>query len=187
MSFRSKAVFKSLLFAAVLALSLAGFSGCSLAEPDGSAAQNNSRDASGISAAESNDAESVYSSDAVKQSFTDYIALLGLTREELVRALNEEPVSIDEGGLEFERAGIRVWFDPDSFTKVEQIFTNRKDIDFNGAKIGDPISRFKEVFGAPVSDENGDAHFKYNDIFLSVNYDTATETTVAAYILKTDF
>lgn len=58
-----------------------------------------------------------------------------------------------------------------SNTQVEQVFTMRKDINLNGVKIGDKISRFKEIFGSPVSDKNGDAHFKYNSIFLSVNWE----------------
>lgn len=117
----------------------------------------------------------------------EYIGLVGLSKEKLVTILNEKPNSIDEGGMEFKEAGIRVWFDKKSNTQVEQIFTMRKDIDLNGVKIGDKISKFKEAFGSPVSDKNGDAHFKYNNIFLSVNYDTKTEDTYAVYILKNDF
>lgn len=63
----------------------------------------------------------------------------------------------------------------------------RNDLNLNGVKIGDKISRFKEVFGNPVSDKSGDAHFKYKNIFLSVNYDANTGQTYAIYILKNDF
>lgn len=65
------------------------------------------------------------------------------------------------------------------------VLQNSKPID--KSKIGDKIGRFKEVFGSPVSDKNGDAHFKYNSIFLSVNYDTKTGETYAVYILRKDF
>jgi len=109
--------------------------------------------------------EEVYNPDVMGKDFGEYILLLGLTKEELVGTLNEEPVSIDEGGREFQKAGIRVWFDPESYTKVDQIFTARGDIDFNGAKIGDPVAKFEEAFGTPVTDRNGDAHFKYDDVF----------------------
>jgi len=35
-----------------------------------------------------------------------------------------------------------------------------------------------------VSDKNGDAHFKYHGIFLSVNCDIKIEQTYEVYILK---
>jgi len=126
-------------------------------------------------------------SDNGKINFTEYMNLLGFSKDELINTLNEKPSSIGEGGVEFEKAGIRVWFDQKNNDKVDQIFTMRNDLNFNGVKIGDKISRFKEVFGNPVSDKNGDAHFKYNNIFLSVNYDTSTGQTYAIYILKNDF
>ncbi|HEX9061020.1 MAG TPA: hypothetical protein VF941_12645, partial [Clostridia bacterium] len=116
-------------------------------------------------------------------SLAGYISLLGLSRDKLASTLNEKPVFVDEGGLEFKKAGIRIWFDG---TSASQIFTQRKDIDLNGAKIGDKIDRFKEKLGQPVSDKNGDMHFKYKDVFLSINYDTGTKDTFALYILKKD-
>lgn len=126
-------------------------------------------------------------SDTGKNNFAEYMNLLDLSKEKLISALNEKPSSIGEGGVEFEKAGIRVWFNQKNNDKVEQIFTMRNDLNLNGVKIGDKISRFKEVFGNPVSDKNGDAHFKYNNIFLSVNYDANTGQTYAIYILKNDF
>lgn len=126
----------------------------------------------------------VSSNDTDVSSLAYYINLLGLSKDELSGKLNETPVSVDEGGQEFEKAGIRVWFDD---TSVSQIFTQRKDIDLNGVNIGDKIEKFKEKFGEPVSDKNGDMHFKYKDVFLSVNYDTGSEDTFALYILKKDF
>ncbi|WP_017211684.1 hypothetical protein [Clostridium beijerinckii] len=126
-------------------------------------------------------------SDNGKNNFTEYMNLLGFSKDELISTLNEKPSSIGEGGVEFKKAGIRVWFDQKNNDKVEQIFTMRNDLNLNGVKIGDKISRFKEVFGNPVNDKSGDAHFKYKDIFLSVNYDVNTGQTYAIYILKNDF
>lgn len=122
-----------------------------------------------------------------KDNFIEYIGLIGLSKEKLISTLNENPNSIDEGGLEFKKAGIRVWFDKKNNTQVDQVFIMNSDINLNGVKIGDKISRFKEVFGNPISDRNGDAHFKYTGIFLSVNYDTNSQQTYGVYILKNDF
>jgi hypothetical protein len=70
---------------------------------------------------------------------------------------------------------------------VSQIFTQRKDINFNGAVIGENISIFKKALGKPISDKNGEAHFKYKDIFLLINYDIQTGNTICAYFLKEDY
>lgn len=141
----------------------------------------------GVSPVQSTQNAPTESGDRTLENTLDgYVKLLGLDKDELVKAVGEEPDSIDEGGLEFKKAGIRVWFDAKSGT-ADQIFTQNKDIDLNGIKIGDTIDKFEEVFGKPVSDRNDDMHFKYNDIFLSLNYDTTTKETFALYLLTTDF
>ncbi|MCB2340682.1 hypothetical protein [Clostridium estertheticum] len=122
-----------------------------------------------------------------ENSFSKYLSLLGINREKLINILKEKPESIDEGGLEFKKAGIRIWFDTKSYTLVDQIFIMNKYTDINGVKIGDNISSFKKVFGRPISDKNGDVHFKYKNVFLSVNYDVLTGKTYGVYILKNDF
>ncbi|AGF58651.1 hypothetical protein B0P06_003031 [Clostridium saccharoperbutylacetonicum] len=125
--------------------------------------------------------------DADEMNFKDYISLLGTNKEKLLSTLNEKPSSVDEGGVEFKKAAIRVWFDKKSNTQVDQVLIMGKEANLNGVKIGENISRFKEVFGKSISDKNGDAHFKYNGVFLSINYDTNTGETYAVYILKNDF
>jgi len=125
--------------------------------------------------------------DNEKNSFTKYSSLLGLNKEELIKTLNEKPNPVDEGGLEFKKEGLRIWFDNKSYTLVNQIFIMRNDIDLNGVKIGDNINSFNNVFGNPVSDNNGDAHFKYKNVFLSVNYDIKSGRSFGVYILRNDF
>lgn len=115
------------------------------------------------------------------------IGLLGLTKEQLLKAVPEKPVSVDEGGLGFDKTGIRVWFDTKTYTKVAQVLIMSDKIDLNDVKVGDSFADFKAVFGEPVSDQNGDAHFKYGDIYLSVVRDTATGKTIAVYILAENF
>ena len=123
-----------------------------------------------------------------KNSFVQYINLLGLSKEKLLSTLNENPSPVDEGGLEFEKAAIRVWFDYKENTTVSQIFTQRTDIDFNGVKIGDSIDKFKKVLGDPISDKNGDMHFKYKDAaFISIIYDSNTNEAQAVYFFKENF
>jgi len=113
--------------------------------------------------------------------FVNYLNFLGLSKEELINNLGEEPTTIDEGGLEFKKAGIRVWFKED---KVNQVFTQSSDINFKGAKIGDKIDEFKKVFGEPESNENGVMNFKYEDnAYISINYDTNNNDTYAVYFL----
>lgn len=117
--------------------------------------------------------------------FEEYMNYLGLSKEEITKTLNEKPAEVDEGGLEFTKAGIRVWFNQD---KVSQVFTQREDIDFNGAKIGDKIDKFKEAFGKPEKEENGTTYFKYKEkAYISVYYDTETNDTYAVYLLTEMF
>ncbi|SHO50652.1 M56 family metallopeptidase [Anaerocolumna xylanovorans] len=126
------------------------------------------------------------SSDTEAVSFQTYFDLLGSSKQDLTNSITEKPDSTDEGGLEFKEAGIRVWFNMDTGT-VSQIFTQRNDLDFKGAKIGDKTENFESAFGKPVSDKNGDMHFKYENGYISVNYDTQTGITYAVYLLSEDF
>lgn len=122
-----------------------------------------------------------------KNSFTKYLSLIGVNKSKLKDILNEKPNIVDEGGSDFKKAGIRIWFDDKRYTFVEQILIMNKDIDINGVKIGDNISGFKKVFGSPISNKNGDAHFRYKNVFLSINYDVLTGKTYGVYILKNNF
>lgn len=138
------------------------------------------------SESESATSDSKPSSNTEVASFETYFNLLGTGKQDFIKTMNEEPNKIDEGGMEFKKAGIRVWFHADTGA-VSQIFFESKDIDFNGARIGDKIEKFKTAFGEPISDKNGDMHFKYKTGFISVNYDTKTEVTAAVYLLSEDF
>lgn len=118
-------------------------------------------------------------------SFENYIKLIGLTKKDLISTVGEQPKKIDEGGLEFPKAGIRVWFKDYGSGPVQQVYTDKKDVEFNGVKIGDKISSFKNIFGTPVKEDTNSAfsNFNYKGIVLSVYYDPKTEITFAAYIL----
>lgn len=126
-------------------------------------------------------------SDADTLSFEALSGLLGMTRDELIAAMGDEtPVDVDEGGLGFEKAGIRVWFDDATHTKVAQVFIMTDAIDLNGVHMGDSLDSFKKVFGDPISDSNSDARFQYKDFYLSVIHDAGSESdkTVGIYLLQ---
>lgn len=180
------------LLAALLLISMLEISGCSIKETDRTAGSTKESTAPSITqteAAKESTAAEVITTAAEDESarLDGYIGLLGLTKEELVKNLGEEPEKIDEGGLEFKNAGIRIWFDQTNYKTAEQIFVMDPDFDIQGVKLGEKIDKFKEVLKDPVSDRNGDAHFKYNDIYLSINYDTNTQVTYGLYLLKNDF
>ncbi|WP_186802535.1 hypothetical protein [Lacrimispora celerecrescens] len=139
-----------------------------------------------VSEEESVTHDQVSSSDNEVNSFEAYFDLLGSSKQDLINNISEKPESVDEGGLEYKETGIRVWFNTDTGT-VNQVFTQREDLDFKGAKIGDKAESFQNAFGEPISDQNGDMHFKYKDGYLSVIYDTQTGVTFAVYLLSEDF
>ncbi len=119
------------------------------------------------------------------KNMTQLMELLGLSKEELIKRINNEYITVDEGGLEFTEPEIRVWFNEKG--KVNQIFTSSTELDFNGLKIGDKIQAFKEKFDEPTKDITGEAHFKTGDAFLSVYYDSETGISNSIYLLREDF
>lgn len=161
----------------IVSIGMASLAGCNLTSKEAADAVSTASSAPKVS-------NTSYSKSDMN-SIEKYINLLGQSKEKLISALNETPVSIDEGGLEFKKEGIRVWFkDYGNGMAVSQIFTQKKDIDFNGVRLGDKISSFRKALGDPISDKNGETQFKYKDIFLSFNYDVQTEDTVCVYFLK---
>ena len=120
-----------------------------------------------------------------EKNLEGYRALIGLSREEVIEVMGEEPVVIDEDGLEFSKANIRVWFIEDG-EHVDQVFIDDRDVDFNGAKLGGNIEDFKNAFGEPSLEDTGSAYsnFDYEGLVLHLQYDPGTGKVFAAYIMK---
>jgi hypothetical protein len=68
--------------------------------------------------------------------FKDLAALLGMSREKLLSAVGEAPVTVDEGGLGFNEAGIRVWFDAATHTRVAQVLIMTNKIELKRRQAG---------------------------------------------------
>lgn len=175
------------LLTVLLLISMMEVTGCSLQQKDRTGENTEASTAVQVS---QNDVTKESSAAAVTETepalLDRYIGLLGLTKEELVKSLGEEPEKIDEGGLEFKNAGIRIWFDHTNYRTAEQILVMDPQFDILGVKLGEKIDRFKDVLKDPVSDQNGDAHFKYNNVYMSIIYDTETQDTYGLYILNND-
>lgn len=121
-------------------------------------------------------------------TFSFLKSLLGMSKADVISAFDGiTPEAVDEGGLGFDKVGIRVWFDEKTYSKVTQVIIMTDAIDIEGAKVGGDYKAFKDKFGKPISDTNGDAHFKYDGIYLSVVRDTATDKVIAVYLLAEDF
>ncbi len=74
--------------------------------------------------------------------------MLGIDeRRSCSRAVGEAAVAVDEGGLGFVKAGIRVWFDSETHTRAAQVLIMTSAIDLNGVRLGESINGFKKVFG----------------------------------------
>jgi|GEM_PF-2801799 beta-lactamase regulating signal transducer with metallopeptidase domain len=119
-------------------------------------------------------------------NLTQLTKLLGLSKEVLISQLGKAYTTVDEGGLEFAKEGIRVWFNDKG--KVSQIFTDQTDIDFNGASIGESKEDFTKAFGDPLRDGNGVAIYQVDKNDISVNYDADIDmkitSVVAVYVLS---
>ncbi|WP_312940811.1 hypothetical protein [Oscillibacter sp.] len=181
---------KKRMLALLAAMSLMALTACTGQPPAGSSGSAGQASSSGSTQAGTSSAGSSQAEKTESMGLSDLTGLLGLTQEELIAAMGDEtPETVDEGGLGFEKAGIRVWFDTDTYTKVAQVLVMTDRIDLNGLHLGDSLSDFTEVFGQPLSDKDGDAHFAYEDHFLSVVYDTdsASNTVISVYVLQENF
>ncbi len=117
-------------------------------------------------------------------SFEQYLSYLGVSREQLENDLGTS-TKIDEGGLEFKDAKIRIWFESDEDTaKSISVWIDNPEVDYNGIKRGEHINRFREVFGVPLSDNTASAEaiFVYEQVWLIVDYDPNTGKTAAVYV-----
>jgi hypothetical protein len=45
------------------------------------------------------------------------------------------------------------------------------------------IQMFKDIFGEPTKDKEGEAHFSYEGIYLVTQYDTTTKEVFGIYLL----
>lgn len=113
----------------------------------------------------------------------DIAGLIGDTKAQLLETVGETSYPVENGGLGFDRTGIRVWFDASGENTVARVRIMTTAIDLGGVSLGDSITAFKDVFGQPTSDVDGQARFTLADATLSVTYDTATGKTGAVYIL----
>ncbi|MGE5372606.1 MAG: hypothetical protein ACM3QZ_11515 [Solirubrobacterales bacterium] len=119
-------------------------------------------------------------------SIDSYIQYIGMTREQLTKVLGETPTAVDEGGLEYKKAGFRVWFDGQDPTKVNQIWFFTPVVDFHGLKTGDSIDSFRTVFGKPIQEDSRSAYanFSYQGLILNVGYDPESRKTQGVYLIK---
>ena len=128
---------------------------------------------------------SEYGKEGERKTLEDYKTMIGSSREEIIDSMGEEPSVIDEGGLEFSKAGIRVWFGDEGKT-VQEVGMYSSDIDFNGASIGGNIDDFKNAFGDPIQEDPGPAYclFKYDELLLHAAYDPNTGGVVGVSLMK---
>lgn len=116
-------------------------------------------------------------------SFEKYIPCLGMTKAEVIQAVGEEPTTIDEGGVDFAEATLRMWFDENG--KVRDILFGAPDVDFNGARYGQKFDAFHQAFGEWFQRDENSAYavFRYQGIDVDVDYDPKTQVIASVHIL----
>ncbi len=124
------------------------------------------------------------SSSQTYTSFEKYIPYLGMTKTEVIQAVGEEPTTIDEGGVDFATAALRLWFDENG--KVRDISFGAPDVDFNGARYGQKFDAFHQALGDWFQRDENSAYavFHYRDIDVDVDYDPKTQVVVSVHILS---
>lgn len=120
-------------------------------------------------------------------SFERYIPFIGKSEADLTSEIGEEPAAVNEGGLNYRKAGIKAWTNG-STGNVVDIYTSTNNMDFNGLKVGDAIDAFQKAFGTPTKQDTKAAYsvFPYKGISLTVNYDAATMKVTVVHIAASE-
>ncbi len=127
-----------------------------------------------------NNEESLSKGDEVKEkdSIENYVKLIELNKEELLKTLGEDVNYDEDKNLNLKNNSIKIYIsdlgiDPEVVTKIT-IFN--KNVDFKGAKLGDNIQKFKDIFGKEIKSGEDYLLFKYNETLkLMINYSNNTE------------
>ncbi|GAA0178332.1 hypothetical protein SH2C18_14040 [Clostridium sediminicola] len=134
-------------------------------------------------------------SEKTQYDFEDYFDLIGLNKENLLAKIDETPISLDENfqsfsretfGLGFPELQVSVWFENFGDGPVDQVYIYNKNIDINGVKIGNKISKFKKAFekSLPSAENSPYANFEYKNKLISVYYNIKTEETYGVYVME---
>ena len=114
-------------------------------------------------------------------SFRSYAVLLGQDSQVLTARLAEMPTFDEKEGLIFAKAGISVSL---ADGKVTQIVVKRRDLSFDGLRLGDNIASFKGVFGKPLQESEAEMTFAGKGFRLRIVYDAASGRSLSAYLLS---
>lgn len=110
-------------------------------------------------------------------------SLIGKSRDQVTKLLDEEPIRVTQGGLGFERTGVRVWFDNPARNAATRVGIVSAAIDLSGASVGGRLDAYEAAFGPSVWDNGEEAHFVWGGYFLVVSYYPPARTVSAAVIM----
>jgi len=128
------------------------------------------------------EAASFFSS--MSENVEKYRVLIGLKQSGIEAMFDEASEAINDSGIEFKHSGIRIWFD-ETHGRAVHVMILSKDVDFNGARIGDDEQAFEEAFKKIVSHnpESGFEDFEYEDLILRLYYDAASGRTESVSLM----
>ena len=128
------------------------------------------------------EAASFFSS--MSENVEKYSILIGLKQSGIESMFDETSSEINERGIEFKKAGIKIWFDEDHGRAVHVMIVS-KEVDFHGARIGESEQAFEEIFGKPVDSHPGSGYkdYNYENLILRLYYDAAGGKTEAVSLM----
>jgi len=121
---------------------------------------------------------------SMSENVDKYRVLIGLKQLRIEAMFDEAPEDINDSGIEFEHSGIRIWFDEVNGRAVHVMILS-KDVDFNGARIGDSEQAFDDAFEKVVDNHPGSGYkdYEYVDLVLRLYYDAASGKTEAVSLM----
>lgn len=113
-----------------------------------------------------------------------YRILIGLKQSRIEDMFDEASQEIKDAGIEFSNSGIRIWFD-EAHGRAVHVMILSKDVDFQGARIGDSEYAFDEAFEKVIDNHPGSGYkdYEYEDLILRLYYDAASGKTEAVSLM----
>ncbi|MDK9710104.1 hypothetical protein [Acidaminobacter sp.] len=121
---------------------------------------------------------------SMSENVEKYRVLIGLKQSRIEAMFDETSEGINDSGIEFKHSGIRIWFD-EAHGRAVHVMILSKDVDFNGARIGDSEQAFEDAFEKVIDNHPGSGYkdYGYEDLVLRLYYDAASGKTEAVSLM----
>lgn len=121
---------------------------------------------------------------ALTDNVEKYRILIGLKQERIENMFDEPASAMGDTGVEFKKSAVRIWFDPDH-GRATHVMILSKQVDFQGAKLGEGDEAFDRAFGKARNNPQGSDYkdYDYEGLILRLHYDKASGKSEAVSLM----